>query len=48
MPDIIDFDAGPMLRGERTLNLLAEDLLELSIQTASGTVLPKAVTLGQG
>jgi altronate hydrolase len=47
MPDIIDFDAGPMLRGERTLNLLADDLLELSIQTASGTVLPKAVTLGQ-
>lgn len=47
MPDIIDFDAGPMLRGERTLHLLADDLLELSIQTASGVVVPKAVQLGQ-
>jgi len=47
MPDIIDFDAGPMLRGERSLHALAEDLLELSLQTASGVATPKAVSLGQ-
>jgi len=47
MPDIIDFDAGPMLRGERSLHALAEDLLELSLQTASGDATPKAVSLGQ-
>ena len=47
MADIIDFDAGPMITGNRTLNELAEDLLELSIQTASGDCVPKAVSLGQ-
>jgi altronate hydrolase len=47
MSDIIDFDAGPMLKGERSLEQLAEDLLELSIGTASGEVIPKAVALGQ-
>ncbi len=47
MPDIIDFDAGPLIRGERSRELLAADLLELSVQTASGEVLPKAVLLGQ-
>ncbi len=47
MPDLIDFDAGPVLRGERSLNDLAEDLLELGIQVASGKVTPKAVQLGQ-
>jgi altronate hydrolase len=47
MPDIIDFDAGPLIRGERSREQLADDLLELSIQTASGAVLPKAVQLGQ-
>jgi altronate hydrolase len=47
MPDLIDFDAGPMIRGERSLNDLAEDLLELSLLTASGQFVPKAVSLGQ-
>lgn len=47
MPDIIDFDAGPLIRGERSREELANDLLELSIQTASGEILPKAVQLGQ-
>jgi altronate hydrolase len=47
MQDIIDFDAGPMITGQRTLNQLAEDLLELSIKTASGECIPKAVALGQ-
>jgi altronate hydrolase len=47
MADIIDFDAGPILRGERSLQHLAEDLLELGIRTASGEAVPKAVALGQ-
>jgi altronate hydrolase len=47
MQDIIDFDAGPMITGQRTLNELAADLLELSIKTASGEYVPKAVALGQ-
>jgi altronate hydrolase len=47
MADIIDFDAGPLIKGERSLNQLAEDLLDLSIHTASGDFTPKAVALGQ-
>lgn len=47
MSDIIDFDAGPMIKGERSLHQLADDLLELAIGTASGEVIPKAVALGQ-
>lgn len=47
MADIIDFDAGPLIKGERSLNHLAEDLLDLSIRTASGDFTPKAVALGQ-
>jgi altronate hydrolase len=47
MPDIIDFDAGPLIRGERSREELATDLLELSLRAASGESLPKAVLLGQ-
>lgn len=47
MSDIIDFDAGPVLRGERSLESLAEDLLNIGIATASGEFVPKAVALGQ-
>lgn len=47
MPDIIDFDAGPLIRGERSREQLAEDLLELSLRAASGQTPPKAVQLGQ-
>ncbi len=47
MADIIDFDAGPVLRGERSLESLGGDLLELSLRVASGEETPKAVSLGQ-
>lgn len=47
MKDIIDFDAGPVIRGEKTIAQLGDDLLELSLRTASGEVVPKAVALGQ-
>jgi len=47
MSDIIDFDTGAVIRGERSIPELADDLLELAVQTASGEYVPKAVRLGQ-
>jgi altronate hydrolase len=36
MHDIIDFDAGPIVKGEATVAELGEKLLEIAIQVASG------------
>jgi altronate hydrolase len=47
MPDVIDFDCGPVVSGEHSIAQNAEHLLELVIQTASGEVLTKAQQLGQ-
>lgn len=47
MGDIIDFDAGPIITGEKTVEQTGAELLDLSIATASGKYLPKAVALGQ-
>jgi altronate hydrolase len=47
MSDIIDFDAGPIVRGESTIKESAEKLLELSIQVASGERLTKSELHGQ-
>jgi altronate hydrolase len=47
MSDIIDFDAGAIVRGERTIAGCAEELLELSIEVASGERWTKAELLGQ-
>jgi len=47
MADIIDFDTGAVIRGEASVEHLGEALLELSIEVASGRVVPKAVALGQ-
>jgi altronate hydrolase len=47
MPDIIDFDAGPIIRGERTIEETGESLLDLCLEVAGGQVTPKAVQLGQ-
>ncbi|MGC1461064.1 MAG: altronate dehydratase family protein [Terracidiphilus sp.] len=47
MGDIIDFDAGPIVRGESTIKESAERLLELSIQVASGERLTKSELHGQ-
>ena len=47
MRDIIDFDTGAVIRGERTVAELGEDLMQLSVDVASGRVVPKAVALGQ-
>jgi altronate hydrolase len=47
MGDILDFDAGPILTGEKTVPEMGEALLELCLATASGSYVPKAVALGQ-
>lgn len=47
MSDILDFDAGPVLTGEATIDGAGEQLLELCLATASGEYRPKAVALGQ-
>jgi len=46
LSDIIDFDAGPVIDGLKSINELADDLFNLSLKTASGEILPKAVLLG--
>lgn len=47
MHDIIDFDAGPIVKGEATVAELGEKLLELAIEVASGTRRTKAEQRGQ-
>lgn len=46
MPDVIDFDCGPVVDGTQTLEQNAENLLEYVIRVASGE-LTKAQQLGQ-
>lgn len=47
MPELIDFDTGPIITGSKTVEQMGEDMLELVIATASGEHTPKAVSLGQ-
>ena len=47
MSDLIDFDAGPVITGEKTVEEMGADLFNLALDTASGRYLPKAVALGQ-
>ncbi len=47
MSDIIDFDAGPIVRGEKTIAECGEALLELSLAVASGDRRTKAEMRGQ-
>ena len=47
MPDLIDLDSGPIIRGEKTIEQVGEEILELVIEVASGAYTPKAVHLGQ-
>ncbi len=47
MSDILDFDAGAIVRGEATIAECAAKLLELSIEVASGNRFTKAELLGQ-
>ncbi|SHG53366.1 altronate hydrolase [Flavobacterium fluvii] len=47
MSDIIDIDCGPIIRGEKTIEEMGEDILEYCIKAASGEIIPKAVLLNQ-
>lgn len=47
LPDLIDFDTGPIIRGETGIDELGEALLDLVIEVASGRVATKAQILGQ-
>ncbi len=47
LSDLIDFDAGPVVEGMATIDALGDQLLDLSIEVASGRAVPKAVQLGQ-
>ncbi|HAA87076.1 MAG TPA: altronate hydrolase [Verrucomicrobiales bacterium] len=47
LPDLIDFDTGSIIRGKSSIDELGRDLLDLLIETASGSYKPKAVILGQ-
>jgi altronate hydrolase len=47
MADLIDYDTGPVITGEKTVAAMGEELFDLAIATASGRYVPKAVALGQ-
>ena len=47
MPDIIDFDCGAIIEGEKTIAETAESLLDYCIDLASGKFQTKAQILGQ-
>jgi len=47
MGDVIDIDTGPVIRGEKTIREMGEEILEYCIEAASGEVVPKAVLLNQ-
>lgn len=47
MPDIIDIDTGAIIRGEKTIEEMAEQLMDLIIEVASGRVPTKAMQLDQ-
>ena len=47
MSDIIDVDTGAIIRGEKSIEEMAEVLLEYIIEVASGTIKSKAMLLDQ-
>ena len=47
LPDMIDFNAGPVIAGAAGIPELGGRLLDLVIETASGRYTPKAIQLGQ-
>jgi altronate hydrolase len=47
MADIIDIDTGAIIRGEKSITQMGEEILEYCIKAASGEVIPKAVQLNQ-
>lgn len=47
LPDLIDYDAGPIIDGGLSVAEAGAEMLELAIRVASGEVLTKAQLLGQ-
>jgi altronate hydrolase len=47
MPDIIDIDTGRIISGEKTIEQMGEEVLDLVIQVATGNILTKAESKGQ-
>jgi altronate hydrolase len=47
MTDIVDFDTGPIIDGEATIEQMGEAILERMIEVASGQIQTKAEILGQ-
>ncbi len=47
MPDIIDFDAGSIISGEKNIEQVGEEILDFIIEVASGRITAKAVDLNQ-
>ncbi|MBT1711055.1 UxaA family hydrolase [Fulvivirgaceae bacterium PWU5] len=47
MPDIIDFNTGSIISGEKTIDQVGEEILDFIIEVASGRVTAKSVALGQ-
>ena len=47
LPEIIDIDCGPIIRGEKSVEEMGEEVLEYIIKLASGEITTKAMDLGQ-
>lgn len=47
MPDIIDIDTGAIIKGEKTIEEMADQLMDLIIDVASGNIKTKAMQLDQ-
>ncbi|NRD21811.1 altronate dehydratase [Winogradskyella litoriviva] len=47
MPDIIDIETGAVIRGEKTIEEMADEMLEFIIKVASGIITTKAKLLNQ-
>jgi altronate hydrolase len=47
MPDIIDFNTGPIISGEKSIEQMGEEILDFVIDVASGRIAAKAVELNQ-
>lgn len=47
MPDIIDIETGAVIRGEKTIEEMADEMLEFIIEVASGNIKTKARKLNQ-
>ncbi|WP_239000290.1 UxaA family hydrolase [Hyunsoonleella ulvae] len=47
MPDIIDIETGAIIRGEKTIDNMAEEMLDFIIEVASGRIKTKAKMLNQ-